>query len=282
MKKNINIIKMILILLAAFVCQTQILSAIPYNAGIYVVDLDIYNKNMLLIPSAYAKCSLKDDVIKVKVLAPGYETKKFEIAAGGGQTYFKRDVVLEDIRKQIVVYSFIGEPIKSAYYDDRQFGYSPNDYGLSVYVPKKAWPKPSDTGIKIIEDVWGSQINYTCKISSEMSDFHEAKLTIPRGYLMTSGKRLLVMIDTSGSIPDNEDEPELDDTEIARSVQMIKIAENELMNSKDFSSEIFSENLFNKIGYKRLLQYSQNGGDLTDHLRKKVKDAERFNSLHNE
>ncbi|MBF0544355.1 MAG: hypothetical protein HQM08_07975 [Candidatus Riflebacteria bacterium] len=272
--------KLILGLLIFIIGFGTQLSAIPYNAGTYVVDVEIYNRNSLLIPDGYAKVHLKGNVITGKVEAPGYETSEFEIAVDGGQTYFKRIVVLNDIPKQIDVYTFIGEPVKSAYVDNRQYGFTAKDYGLSVFIPQKAWPNPCPQNIKVIDELFGTPINYTCEIASQTDEFICVKMAIPRDAIMMCGKRIFVMINDEGghnAVDGNEI-----DSAIKLNVDRLKNTENSNNPLTRTLSEDFAQFIFNATSAEKLIDYSKKYGPLPDSLSKKIETSEKFRLLHGE
>jgi len=171
---------------------------VPYTAGNFTVDVVVRSTTMALIPDSKVSCWLDGKVIRLSAKAPGYLAKSASINVGAA-TYYKYDFVLPDIEKDLYAVDLNGVPIKAAYFEKAQYGFAGNVYGITVYIPKHDWPRPAPKRVDIFDQIWGGPWKTGCKIN-EVDEFYQVKMTMDRGALNWTGRRLLIGFDTSKKV----------------------------------------------------------------------------------
>jgi hypothetical protein len=156
--------------------------AIPYAVGPYMVDVEVRNTIMVLIPDAKVSLSLSGSAIRLKATAPGYVTGTYELSVKPNQKYYKYDFVLKDPVRKVVPTNFDLVRISSAYCHVDQYGFSPQVFGITVFIPRKVWAKPDPGSVRVYDPFWG--VLPQGKVEIEIvEDFYRVRLAVTRkGY----------------------------------------------------------------------------------------------------
>jgi hypothetical protein len=181
------------LIVAFFVALGQMASAIPYVvAKNYIVDVEVRNNAAILIPGAKVKCWLSDRVIFVKASASGYVSKTIGISVEAPTGFFKRDFMLADVEKRLVAQDSQGKKLASVYFQKDQYGFAPNVYGVTAYIPKAVWLKASLQNVEIVDDFWGAPLKRECGIE-EIEEFYKIRMTTKRSALDWTGSNWAVI-----------------------------------------------------------------------------------------
>jgi hypothetical protein len=169
-----------------------------------VLRVEIRSRTQLLIPHAYSTWKPQGDMVLVRARAAGYVGRDRLVPRPAPGSVGRIDIVLDDPHKNVVVMTPIGERLTSAAVDVRQFGFGADVFGVSVLIPARDWPHAHPLRIKIIEGVFGTVINQAPAKLERIDSFIKATLAVERGYLLTCGRTLFVIVDCNGRpIPDS-------------------------------------------------------------------------------
>lgn len=186
-----------LVLVAALVMAAGMLQAFPYQIGDYRVDVTVRNAAMNLIAGIKVNLYRYDKAtILVEALAAGYQSLTYRLPIRENQTFYKIDLVMQDLERNIHVVDHNERPIDAAYVRKEQYGFPSDHYGITAYIPVKMWPSAVAARVEVIDTFWGVPLKKTCEIT-QVEEFYCVKLSITRKSLKWSGKNLLVVFRTS-------------------------------------------------------------------------------------
>ncbi|HOY65449.1 MAG TPA: hypothetical protein PLP29_01095 [Candidatus Ozemobacteraceae bacterium] len=170
--------------------------AVPYQAGPHVLDLDIRNATMQLIPHGKARVSYANGKIKVYAYARGYRSVKETFEVGNVQPgLFKRDVMLPDPVVQVLTTDLQDEPISSAYIQTDQWGVAADKFRVTAFIPRLEWPLPTTERVQLLGSYLGLPVKYTCEIEP-VEEFYRVRFLITRGLLKDCEYQLSVLFNT--------------------------------------------------------------------------------------
>ncbi len=176
-------------------------AAVPYQAGPHVLDLDIRNSTMLLIPQAKARVSFKNGKIRVYAWARGYQSVKETIEVGTAEpSLIKRDVMLPDPMISAYAMNLEDTPIDSVYFQTDQWGVAPDKFRITTFIPQKEWPLASPERLQLLGSSIGAPVKYSCSID-QVEEFYRINLEIARGHLNDNEFLFTVMFDTGTGMP---------------------------------------------------------------------------------
>jgi len=241
---------------------------VPYPVGNYVVDVDVRNTAMVLIPNPKVKVWISEKVIYVKASAAGYLSQQKTIVPSGNTGYFKRDFELQDVPKQLSAEDMLGRPIQSAYFTKDQYGFAPNVYGITVFIPKVMWPKPVSRNIDVFDAFWGIPLKQSCVIDV-VDEYYRVKMTVDRRDLDWTDERYFVVVDTGKKVPPNKIRGWLS--------KLKKVEENQEILRVGCSQDLAAF-LFYTLPRKEVEAASN--GDIPSTLKSLYDHASRFSALH--
>ncbi|MBF0500546.1 MAG: hypothetical protein HQM09_10460 [Candidatus Riflebacteria bacterium] len=178
--------------LFSFVCINNAFT-MPHQVGQYTVEIEVRNSIQIPIPGARVVCSLSGKVIHVRASAAGYLSRTISISADHGD-YFQRDIILSDIPKSISIEDWNEVPLTAAYFLTDQYGFAPDAFGITVYIPIEAWPNASLQRVLLFDEFLG-KLNVVTSLD-KTDDFYCLKFVIPRKTFGQTSNRLHVVFDT--------------------------------------------------------------------------------------
>lgn len=171
--------------------------SITYTTGKYKVDLTVRNSAMNLIPGVKVGLYQYDSKrLVAEVSAHGYKSGKKVIDINGTQTFYKFDMVLADLERNIYVLDHADKQISSAYIRKDQYGFPGDHYGITVYIPVVLWPDDKPANVEVFDSFWGMPMKKTCEID-KIEEFYRVRLSITRKALKWSGSDMYVVFRTS-------------------------------------------------------------------------------------
>lgn len=169
---------------------------IPYTTGKYKVDVTVRNSAMNLIPGVKVGLYQWDSRrLVVEVSSHGYKSNKKVIDIRENQTFYKCDLVLADLERNIYVLDHTDKQISSAYIRKDQYGYPGDHYGITVYIPIVQWPDAKAENVEVFDSFWGTPMKKSCEITTA-EEFYCVRMTITRKALKWSGSDLYVVFKT--------------------------------------------------------------------------------------
>lgn len=253
-----NVLMYLFILVAIFIYLDKSYCEIV-SVEHYHVDVTVRNSVMTIIPDAKIKAFYDKykKIIRLKASAKGYiyAEKEIFVESTTNQQIYKCDIILTDPKIRIDVVDIYGKVIQSAYIDSGQYGFLGNEYGITVFIPKKNWLKPSIVNVEIIDSFWGLAWKEWAKID-EVDEFYKVRLAMKRSAIFWCGKYFYVVF--GGTITINEKEEE-NDIEKVKAIFLNKI--NKIKSKLKFLliKTLNSEESFELSGifesYLRLLQF---------------------------
>lgn len=171
--------------------------ALPYQAGNYKVDVTVRNSAMNLIPGVKVSCWQYDAKnIVVEASSAGYKYAKKTISIRENQTYYRCDMVLNDLDRRIVVLDHNDRVISSAYIRRDQIGFPGDHYGITIYIPSVQWPVAEAGKMEVLDSFWGAPLKKSFALS-QIEEFYCVKVSITRKSLKWSGSDLYVVFRTN-------------------------------------------------------------------------------------
>jgi len=117
--------------------------------------------------------------------------------------------VLTDVKKIITArhhdgriiadYTFLPH-LCSAYFNNSQMGFSPEDYGITVYIPMQDWPNPSSNNVIAYDLYWKKPLPSRWIKYEKAEEYYCVKLAIPRKYVTLSSNIWGVIFNTRKSL----------------------------------------------------------------------------------
>ena len=153
--------------------------SIPYFIGNITVDVEVRNIANNVVPDAKVSVQLYGKQIYVKVRAAGYQSQETTISLADGTTYYKRDFSLRDQEKKFSIRDLRGHIIDSAFLRTDQFGFEPNLFGITIFIPIKDWPQATPERMDVFDGFWGIPLKTSCEITT-VEEFYQIRITITR------------------------------------------------------------------------------------------------------
>jgi hypothetical protein len=263
---KIRIARQILILIAVFLFSASVLSAIPYEVDDYTVDVEVRNFAMILVPDVKVKCyRTGNHEITVKASASGYESETRKITIQENQSFYKTDIALPDLKHRVRIIDINQKVIASAYVRTDQFGFAPDKFGITVYIPIEVWKSPGAESVEILEPFWGLPFKKTFELD-QIEQFYRVKLTISRDALDWSGGDLVVLFKTTV-----EKDPEVLKKRVDKLIALENHSDLQVFNKRVA--------LFLASNYE-LEDFRNNLGTLPDSLENVISSKEKFERLY--
>ena len=181
---------------------------------------------MGLISQEWVWVRSKPDQILITARADGYQTQRVTIPRGQGQTVYQKTIVLEDLDRDVFVRTADLEPLNSAYVERSQYGFSPHDYGITVFVPRRTMRNPAPERVQVMDDLLWVPIKKSCKIEP-VEDFWKITLTVSRDDFGATARFVAVLIGNAPppDAPAEEDEEEVEPEAVKCYVERIRALE---------------------------------------------------------
>lgn len=172
-------------------------SALPHQAGPHVVDIDLRNSTMQLIPQAKASVSYSDGKIRIFAWAKGYLSTKMYIEAGANPAYFKREIVLADPDIYFEARNGINAPLSSVYFNRDQYGVPANKYRISAFIPKGEWRNPTVENLHMTGGALGNNVPFSCTIEL-VDEFYRVDFLLSRRALAPMEYNFTIFFKSAG------------------------------------------------------------------------------------
>jgi hypothetical protein len=171
--------------------------AIPYTVGDYTINVEVRNAVMNLVPDPHVDCWRSgENTIKVEAHAAGYKKIVKKIKITDEQFYYKTDMVLPDLDNQVTIIDINNNPIESAYARTDQYGFAPDRFGMTIFIPTADWPVAASGKVEVIEPFWGLPYKKICEIET-VDEFYKVRISVSRDALEWSSGDMLVVFKTS-------------------------------------------------------------------------------------
>lgn len=173
--------------------------AITQVVGPFAVDVEVRTSLYVLIPHATIEAKLAGTRIRINAWAPGYQRAQKEIPVRTGVLSYAAVLQLEDVPKRFDVFTFEHKPIASCFFDRHQGGTPPDQYAITMFIPKNTWPHPNPAGVLVNQPGYG----WPVQNSTEISTFHEffkVRMLIDRAVLDDPHDELIIMVNTGATL----------------------------------------------------------------------------------
>ncbi|NLI79912.1 MAG: hypothetical protein GX442_26135 [Candidatus Riflebacteria bacterium] len=167
--------------------------------GPFAVDVEVRTSLYVLIPHATIEAKLAGTRIRVNAWAPGYQRAQKEIPVRPGVLSYSAVLQLEDVPKRFDVFTFEHKPIASCFFDRHQGGTAPDQYAITMFIPKNTWPHPNPAGILVNQPGYGWPIQNSTEISS-FHEFFKVRMLIDRAVLDDPHDELIIMVNTGETL----------------------------------------------------------------------------------
>lgn len=187
------------ILLTGCLLLTGAAWAETITVGQVTAEVNVRNSTMLLIPGARVQGWIKGQSLHLSATAKGYLAAQAEIPLPATPTgHYLHEFVLADVKKSLAARDLTDHPVQSAQFEPGQEGFPADQFGVTVLIPRKSWPRPAGGNVEILDSVWEAPLKSSCKIEIE-DEFYRVRMTIPRSLLDYTGSQLTVYFDTEKS-----------------------------------------------------------------------------------
>ncbi len=172
--------------------------AVPIQAGPYVVDADVRNSANMLVPNVKPHARVVGNQIVVTASALGFDKGEARVPVASNSYYYKCDVYLGDGNRELVAVDQNRRKLTSVYFRRDQFGFKPDEFGITAFIPVVDWPNPGEKRVNVFDPTgfFGWSVPLARSAQHEVVDgFYRVRLAISRKAHGLSGSMLVVMFD---------------------------------------------------------------------------------------